>query len=217
MTHSFDIDPDIRRAQTPPARIYYDEGVYTAARERIFARSWQPVGDTDRMKAPGHVLPFTLLEGCLDEPLVLTRADDDHVRCLSNVCTHRGTVVVEGEGHERSLRCRYHGRRFDLDGRFRSMPGFEDASDFPSADDDLASLPLHRWGPLLFVSIDPMCDFDAWIRPVRERVDWLQPERFVPFPERSADYLISANWALYCVNYLEGFHVPDVHAASRGD
>jgi hypothetical protein len=25
-----------------------------------------------RMKAPGHVRPFTLLEGCLDEPLLLT-------------------------------------------------------------------------------------------------------------------------------------------------
>ena len=25
------------------------------------------------------------------------------------------------------------------------------------------------------------------------------------------DFLIDANWALYCDNYLEGFHVPFVH------
>ena len=27
----------------------------------------------------------------------------------------------------------------------------------------------------------------------------------------SKDYVINANWALYCDNYLEGFHVPFVH------
>jgi phenylpropionate dioxygenase-like ring-hydroxylating dioxygenase large terminal subunit len=62
-----------------------------------------------------------------------------------------------------------------------------------------------------------MCDFEAWIRPVRERVDWLRPERFVLDERHSSDYLIPANWALYCDNYLEGFHVPYVHAASLGD
>jgi len=30
-------------------------------------------------------------------------------------------------------------------------------------------------------------------------------------PSRSRDYLVQANWALYCDNYLEGFHIPYVH------
>src|SRR5262249_55238799 len=30
---------------------------------------------------------------------------------------------------------------------------------------------------------------------------------------RSRDYLVRANWALYCDNYLEGFHIPYVHAS----
>ncbi len=32
-------------------------------------------------------------------------------------------------------------------------------------------------------------------------------------PDLSKDYYINANWALYCENYLEGFHIPFVHAA----
>jgi choline monooxygenase len=28
---------------------------------------------------------------------------------------------------------------------------------------------------------------------------------------RSRDYEVAANWALYCDNYLEGFHIPFVH------
>jgi hypothetical protein len=61
-----------------------------------------------------------------------------------------------------------------------------------------------------------MCDFEEWIRPVRERVDWLRPERLTPYPPHTHDYVIAANWALYCDNYLEGFHVPYVHGASLG-
>ncbi len=30
-------------------------------------------------------------------------------------------------------------------------------------------------------------------------------------PRRSRDYEVAANWALYCDNYLEGFHIPFVH------
>ena len=29
----------------------------------------------------------------------------------------------------------------------------------------------------------------------------------------SRDYIVRANWALYCDNYLEGFHIPFVHAS----
>jgi choline monooxygenase len=216
MKEPLDVDRDIRRARTLPSRVYFDAGVHRRVIESVLVPSWQPVGDVARLKAPGHVIPFTLLEGSVDEPLVLTLPDDGRARCLSNVCTHRGTLVVEGEAHLQSLRCRYHGRRFDLDGRMRFMPEFEETEDFPSPSDDLPGLALHEWGPLFFTSLAPVCDFGEWIRPVRDRVDWLRPERFRPHEPHSADYVIDANWSLYCDNYLEGFHVPYVHAASLG-
>lgn len=209
-----DIDADIRRASTLPAAVYGDPRYYAWQKERVFARSWQWVGDAGRLKAPGHVLPFTLLEGCLDEPLVLTRTDDGGLHCLSNVCTHRGALVVEGEGHVRGLRCRYHGRKFGLDGCFASMPEFDDAEGFPGAADSLPRLPLERWGPLLFSAIERAMSFEEWIAPVRSRVGWLPFDRFVLDPASSHDYLIGANWALYVDNYLEGFHIPYVHGSS---
>ena len=216
MSEHIDVDGDIGRAHTLPSRFYHDPAAYEHARERIFARSWQPIGDRARLKAPGHVLPLTLLDGCLDEPLVLTHAEDGQVRCLSNVCTHRGTLVVEGEGHTHTMRCRYHGRRFDLEGRMRSMPEFDGVEGFPSKADDLPALALEAWGPLHWTSLDPMCGFEEWVRPLRSRVDWLRPEGFALHADRSADYVIPVNWALYCDNYLEGFHVPYVHGASLG-
>ncbi|HJQ52429.1 MAG TPA: aromatic ring-hydroxylating dioxygenase subunit alpha [Gemmatimonadaceae bacterium] len=208
----FEIDSDIRRASTLPARVYSDADYFELQKDRVFARTWQFVGDAAHVKAPGRVAPLTLLEGCLNEPLVLTSDDEGTVRCLSNVCTHRGAIVVEGEGHARSLRCRYHGRRFGLDGKFVSMPEFDTTVGFPSAKDNLPQLRLERFGPLLFSGLFPEMSFDEWIAPVLERVSFMPIDDFVYDAATSQDYLINANWALYCDNYLEEFHIPYVHA-----
>src|SRR5436190_2215372 len=81
----FEIDKDIRRASTLPARVYSDPEYFDAQKDRVFARSWQYVGDAARVKAPGRVAPLTLLEGCLSEPLVLTSDDEGEVRCRSTI------------------------------------------------------------------------------------------------------------------------------------
>jgi len=205
-------DPDISRAWTLPSRFYADPGVFSLLKEKVLARSWQFVGDLDLVKTPGQAHPFTLLEGCLDEPLLLTRDMDDRVHCLTNVCTHRGTVLVESPTRERTLTCRYHGRRFGLDGAFKSMPEFEGTRDFPSESDSLKKVPFATWKKFVFASLDPQVPLDDLLRPLAERIGWLPLEECVFDPSRSKDYLVRANWALYCDNYLEGFHIPFVHA-----
>jgi len=208
----FRIDPDITKAQTLPSRAYADPAVFEAEKGAIFARSWQFVTDTERVKVPGQVYPFTLLEGCLDEPLMFTRDSDDVIHCLSNVCTHRGNIVVEGEGVCNSLSCRYHGRRFGLNGKFRFMPEFDKTEGFPSEADDLPRVPFGRWHNLLFVTGDPMCTLEEFVAPMEERIGWMPIGDFAFDAGRSKDYLVRANWALYCDNYLEGFHIPFIHA-----
>jgi len=209
---AFGIDPDIRRATTLPAWVYSDREVFARLRERVFARSWQWVADRTRCRVPGQVYPFTLLEGLLDEPLLISRDREDRVHCLSNVCTHRGTLVCEGESVESFLRCRYHGRRFALDGTFLSMPEFEQTEGFPSPADDLSRVPFASWREFLFASLDPAQDLEALIRDMDARCGFLPLDHARFEPARSREYLVNANWALYCDNYLEGFHVPYVHA-----
>ena len=209
---SFDIDPDIRRAKTPPASFYTDPAVFEALKKRAFGRSWQLVADADAIKAPGNVYPCTFIEGAMDEPLVLARDYDDQVHCLANVCTHRGNLVCEGAGTERFLRCRYHGRRFQLSGKFVSMPEFEGVENFPSAADDLPRVAVGQWARFLFASLDPAAPLEAWFRPMIDRVGWMPLREFQHEPSRQREYVVRANWALYCDNYLEGFHIPYIHA-----
>jgi choline monooxygenase len=205
------IDDDITRAQTLPAAFYRDPQTFERLRERVFARSWQLI---DGMApAPGAVHPFTLLEGFVDEPLLLTRDHAGTLHALSNVCTHRGNLLCGEPGSAQTLRCRYHGRRFALDGKFLSMPEFEGVCDFPSTADDLPTAQLGHLGPFIFSAIDPAFTFEELIAPVRSRMADLPFNRLVFDESGSRDYRINANWALYCDNYLEGFHIPFVHPA----
>ncbi|MGE5234036.1 MAG: aromatic ring-hydroxylating oxygenase subunit alpha [Acidobacteriota bacterium] len=213
---TLDIDADIARAATLPGWFYRDPEVLAACRERVFAPSWQLVADLDRVKVPGQVHPFTLLEGTLDEPLLLTRDTHDELHCVSNVCTHRGTLVCEAPGVEPFLRCRYHGRRFGLDGRFHSMPEFEGVHGFPSEADHLRAVPWGALGKLLWVALAPAVPLAELLRPVVERCGFLPFDRLAHDATRSRDYLVKASWALYCDNYLEGFHLPYVHAGLAG-
>ncbi len=205
------IHPDIAKARTLPTEFYHDPCLFERGKEEIFAKSWQWIADEDAVKVPGQVFPFTMLEGYLDEPLLLTRDKSDMLHCLSNVCTHRGNIVCEHPGNERALRCRYHGRRFELDGTFQHMPEFEGVDGFPSEEDNLPRVRHARWNKFLFASLDPQMDLSDWLAPVDKRIMGMDLSVLEFDASRSRDYLVNANWALYVENYLEGFHVPFVH------
>ncbi len=207
----FVVDPDISKAETLPGWFYHDVAVFEAMKDRVFASSWQLVGDTNLVALPNMAHPFSLLDGYLSEPMVLVRSADDSLRCLSNVCTHRGNIVVHNAGPCKFLTCMYHGRRFNQDGSFASMPEFTGTSNFPRPCDDLHAFDLVEWGPFLFTGIAPTFDLRAALSIMNQRVGFLPLAEFVHQPTLSKDYLVNAHWALYCDNYLEGFHIPFVH------
>ncbi len=208
----FQVDQDISVAKTLNTDFYTDPQIFEESKEKIFAKSWQFIGDSQLAGQAGSCYPFTLLENYLDEPLLLTRDSGQKLHCLSNVCTHRGTTLIAEPCHAVNLRCRYHGRQFRLDGQFLSMPEFKEVKNFPSKDDNLTSLQLFEWGPLLFTSLDRNSSPEKFFKSMQERLAWLPIRNFVFKPELSTDYLVKAHWALYCENYLEGFHIPFVHA-----
>jgi len=206
------INPDICEAETLPGMFYSDSSLYERAKEEIFARSWQLISHKESVRVPGQVFPFTLLEGCLDEPLLLTRDSDDKIHCISNVCTHRGMLVCEHAGVHKTLKCRYHGRRFALDGKFQSMPECTTARNFPRPSESLPALGVEEFGEFLFTSLNPAIPFEEVFSEIRNRVGWIPFDTFTFDPNSSRDYLVRCNWALYCENYLEGFHIPYVHS-----
>ena len=147
----------------------------------------------------------------MSEPLLLSKDKEGKLHCLSNVCTHRGNLVVDRPCKLNDLRCKYHGRRFNLDGKFISMPEFKEVKNFPTEADDLINLPMYQWGKLLFASLGKKLPSELFFQDMAKRIGWMPVQNFVFHPELSKDYYIDAHWALYCENYLEGFHIPYVH------
>lgn len=207
----FKIHPDITKAETLPATFYRDVSVFEALREKVFYKSWQWIGTSDQVPETRTAHPITVLPEFLSEPAVLTRDSEEEIHCLSNVCTHRGNLVVTKTGSVRKLICGYHGRRFTLDGHFEHMPEFEKTQDFPRPCDNLHSFPLRQWGPFLFAGLNPSFDFQEVIDTMQERIGFMPMEDLKYDPSRTKEYHINAHWALYCDNYLEGFHIPFVH------
>ncbi len=207
----FHIDPDITKAETLPASFYRSREIFELLKERVFYRSWQWVGHESEIPLPRDVYPKIILEDFLTEPVVLTRESNLEIHCLSNVCTHRGNTVVQQTGNTRKLTCNYHGRRFTLDGRFEHMPEFGLARNFPRPCDDLPSFPLRSLGPFLFAGFQPHYDFREVTEAMMTRIGFMPLENFMHDASRTKNYLINAHWALYCDNYLEGFHIPFVH------
>jgi choline monooxygenase len=199
---TFDIDPDIRRARTLPSEFYTRQDHFELSKERIFARTWQFAAGPELGTG---LTPITLLPGFFDEPLLIVR-DAAASRCISNVCTHRGKLLVEEPCKADLIRCGYHGRRFSLDGKFLSMPEFEGVENFPSSADDLAAVLYAEIGGFHFVSLDPAAPVEEFVGEMPD------PESDQPLQLVSArDFQVDAHWALYCENYLEGFHIPYVH------
>lgn len=211
MKDKYYINPDIKKAETLPAVFYKDAGTFEILKEKVFLSSWQWVGDEHQVPHSQSVHPFVLLDGYLTEPMVLTKNKDEEINCLTNVCTHRGNLVALNSGKSRKLTCFYHGRRFNLKGEFEHMPEFNEAEDFPRPCDNLHQFPLKKWGPFLFAGLNPSFDFQQVINKMNERIGFLPLNDFTFDASISQDYLVHANWALYCDNYLEGFHVPFVH------
>ena len=205
------IDPDIARARTLDPAFYASEEAFAQARDKVFARTWQWLGHTGDVESAGSLSPRTLLPGLLDEPLLLARDGAGTLRCLSNVCTHRGNVLVGAPCRASDIRCGYHSRRFDLAGRMTFMPGFAEAQDFPSATDHLPNVPFVELADHAFVALSPAAPAQAFLGDMIARTASLSPEGFVHDPSHDRNYDVAAHWAIYVENYLEGFHIPYLH------
>src|SRR5271168_2155310 len=207
-----DIDADIARAWSIPARFYTDPEVFRAEQEKIFARNWQVVGHVHQLVNPGDFFT-TELQG---EPLLLVRGTQGELRGFYNVCRHRAGPPAEGCGSKKVFRCSYHGWTYGLDGALISAPEFEGVEDFHPEQFALRPVRVEEWLNLIFVNLDPAAE------PLAKSLGELprQAARFdfaqMKLSERRT-YDMKCNWKTYVDNYLEGYHLPSVHPGLNRD
>ena len=202
-----EIHPNIKFANTISSEYYTSNKMLDLIRGD-FNRRWLFCSHVNEFNE-NNVMPLKHIEDTLNEALIITKKDEVFT-VLSNVCTHRGMLICQKKSNTKFLKCGYHGRVFSLDGKFKSMPEFENVENFPSKKDNLPDFNLKNWKGLLFASISDN-DFENFICELDKRIGWMPIENFKEDPSRFREYEIKANWALYVDNYLEGFHIPYVH------
>lgn len=207
-----EIDKNINRAHTLPSDFYTKDDMFKYSID-IFEKSHQLIC-LDRELKDINVYPFEYFPEFLNENLVIVR-QEELFSCLSNVCTHRAHLLATSREKCKVLQCRYHGRTFSLDGEIKNAPGFKPEI-LNDANNKLNKLPLFNWNGFLFISLED----DSSIIRTLSQIDDILPNfpysDLVDAPQKM-EYTVDCHWALYCDNYLEGFHIPYVHKGLNSD
>lgn len=193
---------------------YADPATFRRELEACFADAWHYVGHAARLPEPGSQLAAR----ALDVPVLLVRDVDEpaSIRAFVNACRHRGARLVDDMSCARSIRCRYHGWTYALDGTLRGAPRLQDESRRTPAEHS-ASLSLHAlrletWGPMLFVSLDPEAPpLERWLGSVPARIAALGVDVDSLELRRTSAGETACNWKVACENYLECYHCRIAH------
>ena len=159
---------------------------------------------------PGDYLAFDIA----GEPLALIRGADGQLRALSNVCRHRGTLMLEPGAdclETGVITCPYHAWSYSDAGAFRGAPYTHGVA----IDREAHSLPAFRievWMGVVFVCLSagapPLAERLADIAPHLAGFD--MPSFAVPGP-LAAPEVWKANWKLVVENGMESYHLFKVH------
>jgi phenylpropionate dioxygenase-like ring-hydroxylating dioxygenase large terminal subunit len=196
-----------------PAKPYYDPAYFELERDAVFRRSWLQIGHVCELTEPGDFIRREL--EVLGVSVLVTRSKDGSLRAFHNVCTHRGTQLVDDDaGRASKFSCPYHRWTFGNDGVLLSAPDFERFY-VEKADCNLKAITLDTCGDLIFVNLDPdpPQPLRAWLgEAIATQLDDLTIARATHFSEYVYD--IDANWKLTYDNFQENYHLRFIHPNS---
>jgi Rieske 2Fe-2S family protein len=193
-----------------PREAFVDPAVLDLEERTLFASSWIPVAHEADLTRPGDWVR-TPLRG---EHLVVVRSADLGLAALFAVCSHRGTLLCDGDdGHLDTLevRCPYHGWTYATDGALLAAPGAAPGAAPPG----LPRARLETRGGVVFVNRDPGAPglAESW----EGGPPWLSRDALLTLRRvRRTDHEVRANWKVLIGNFQESHHFPSVHPSLEG-
>ena len=191
-----------------PADFYQSEDLLQLETNTLFLSGWVCVGRADEVPNEGDYYTLEIL----GEPLVVTRDQQNEICVLSNVCRHRGSLVMEGRGNTRKLTCPYHKWSYALDGKLLAAPLIE-ADKTDGFDKKKCALPSFRsylWMGFIFINMDGTAEpFEDTTKGVDDLVKNYHMED-MPTVKAGPEHW-SVNWKCLTVNFMEGYHLTPVH------
>jgi phenylpropionate dioxygenase-like ring-hydroxylating dioxygenase large terminal subunit len=191
-----------------PGWLYHDPEFFAAERRAFLRAAPQVVCHESEVALAGE---WRTIE-YLGESVIVMRGDDGAVRAFANVCRHRGSRLVDGEGGcAKVLTCPYHAWSYARDGRLVGVPH---RSEYPGLETEtlgLVPVTLENWHGFLFVTLEPGAPSVA--------------EMMAPYADEVALYRFAElraigrvtlrprplNWKTIADNYSDHLHIPVGH------
>jgi len=173
----------------------------------ILASGWQLIGPAALVANSGD----HIVREIGSKPVLIVRNAQGELKGFYNVCRHRAGPIAlcDGKGAKR-LRCAYHGWIYDLDGQLKVTPQMDQAEGFDPSKISLPPIDVAVWQNMIFARSGSGPDFDD----IKADLNRVAPPSAVEgmVYHHTRIYEVDANWKTYIDNYLEGYHVPVVHA-----
>ena len=188
-------------------------------RKAIFDRAWLQVGRIEQLPAAGSY--FTRELEVVRGSVVVVRAGDGEIRAFHNICRHRGNKLawnddprLDASGSCEQFACKYHGWRYELDGRLDYVQQEEEFYGLDKSTYGLLPVRCEVWAGFVFVHMgEPQETLREFLGPMVTAI-----EDF-PFDRLTSCYrfrsVVPANWKLMIDALQEQYHAPIVHRNQR--
>jgi len=193
---------------------YTDPALHAAEMEEIFSRCWLFVGHDSELARPNDFFTRRIA----GRPVIFLRDKEGTVRCLLNICPHRGAQVCrQKQGSAKLFSCIYHGWAFENTGRVISIaeaetyhPKFNE----PGCNDMVPVPRFESYRGLWFLNFDPQAvSLHDYLAGAREYIDIVmdQAEEGMKVVGEVQEYSARANWKLLAENSTDILHVVTLH------
>ena len=112
------VSAPFEEAHAMPTSVYTSEEFLERELSDVFSKDWFCVGRASALENVGDYLTLELA----NQPIIVLRDKDGALKAMSNVCLHRMSTLLEGQGNARSIVCPYHAWTYNLDGTLRGAP-----------------------------------------------------------------------------------------------
>ena len=202
-------EPEVMRV---PVTNYFDPDRWKLEIDRVFKRMPLMLALTCEMSDPGD---YRALEA-VGVPVLLVRGDDGEVRGFVNMCSHRGSQVVqEGTGNGKRFSCPYHAWTYDQRGNLVSVYASNDFGEIDTSCNGLTKLPVIERAGLIWVVLDPnsTIDIGAFLSDYDEVLAHFGFATWHLFDRRT---LQGPNWKIAYDGYMDLYHLPILHRETFG-
>ena len=197
--------PDELAEATPP-QVYTSPEFLELELDEIFNHEWFCVGRVDEFANPGDFRTTQIGR----DPVIVLRDRDGQLRAMSNICRHRMSTLLEGEGNLKGrITCPYHAWTYNLDGQLIGAAHMRD--NFDKKQVCLPQFSVEVWQGWVYVSLDPdAAPLAPRLKPLSERLANYKLDGYETLFR--AEEIWPTNWKILVQNFTEGYHLFVAHA-----